>query len=177
MRHSIGGAQRLDIDEVEAERHRDGNRAAGVGGEVAHQGARELPDLQRRQDRVGGGENAEPELEASLGVALEIAELRQRVGQPRHRWPRQAGMQCEVGVRQRAAAVAESRQHVEPMRQRGREGGIGVVLRRSGPRRGIDGGAGCHGQRLVKFGTLSIYRNKFANRVDIRLGSASKDGR
>src|SRR5439155_5727257 len=28
-----------------------------------------------------------------------------------------------------------------------------------------------------KFGTLSIYRNEFANRIDIRLGSASKDGR
>jgi hypothetical protein len=31
-------------------------------------------------------------------------------------------------------------------------------------------------QDWSKFGTLSIYRNEFANRVDIRLGFASKDG-
>src|ERR1700716_62537 len=40
MRHGIGGAQRLDIDEVEPERHRNGDGAAGVSREVAHQGPR-----------------------------------------------------------------------------------------------------------------------------------------
>ena len=110
-----------------------------------------------------------PSWKAALGVALEIAELRQRVGQPRHRRPRQAGMQREVGVRQRAAAVAERGQHVEPMRQRGREGGIGLVLRRSG--RWKD--RWWKSLPWSKIGQnspiLSIYRNEFANRVDIRL--------
>ena len=97
--------------------------------------------------------------------------------QPRHRRPRQAGMQREVGVRQRAAAVAERGQHVEPVRQRGRERGIGMGHRRRGRTGRIDGGNRCHSRRLAMIGQFSpIYRNEFANRVDIRLGSR-KSGR
>ena len=128
MRHGVGGAQRFDIDEVEPERHRDRDGAAGVGREVAHQGPRELPHLHRRQHGIGGGEHAKAEHEAALGVALEIAELGQRVGQPRHRRPRQAGMGGEFGIRERAGTAAKGGEHVEPVRQRRRKGRIGLPV-------------------------------------------------
>src|SRR5205823_12686837 len=81
---------------------------------------------------VGRGQYAEPKFKASLRIALEIAELRQRVCQPRNCRSRQARMQCEIRVRQGTAAVAESGEHIESVRQGCRKRWIALVYR-SGP--------------------------------------------
>ena len=93
--------------------------ALGIVGQLLHVGAGKLADADVRERRVAERERRGRELVLREPLDMrEIAELGQRVGEPRDRRLRQAGALGDLAIAEQAFGRREGAQHFEAARQR-----------------------------------------------------------
>ena len=112
-------ARAFDIAHAQPVANAEADGRVGEGRERAHARPGKMADIQPRQRRRTQRNQRRAEaIGAALGDVVEIAELGQRVSQPRDGGAGEAATGRDLGVGERFLALAEAGQHVEPTRQR-----------------------------------------------------------
>ena len=100
-----------------------------VVGQLLHERARDLADAHRGEQRVADRQHRRAELVlAEAHVVAQVAQLGERVGEPRHRRLGQPGAHRDFLVAEHRLERREAAQHLQAARERGRELAVAFVL-------------------------------------------------